>query len=636
MHKNFNKEQSLVNDQMKNDLMKKLSSSTCGTDMYPEAFTMKSKLVNSDEIDEYHHRTENSEDEEKLDDDAENYKNNTKIPNSIFSSQHSEHKHKKHSTEESFRESTEKENKSHQSNQSNNTSESNNSGSDSYKKPKFDENDESTWTKEELMLKKLDIFRKLGELTQCGVKLTKNYTLDSDYKAMKFEHDLHVNIRAKRNSVNWMSKMMVGIVQGIELMNDSMNPFDMKFEKQWSNNVKHDMNDYYDVLGDIYEKYSTPGKKMAPELKLFLMLSGSAVAIQLFKGSDSASKELEKDTDIIKSLRKKSQNNNSNSDQIDSEYANSDQKSRHSELNSEYKNKKLLEEIYEKEHQKIIQKTQDLDLINESKKAYDKLNNNIDRFSKDMILSDTVGSIKSARSTKSARSNNSQQNPIMNFNEYTKQLKINEELLKAQNIMKSLKQSSQQTKPTEQTKQPQQTKPPQQTKVARPEKVLKKMESTDSTESTESTDSTNSTESTKSTKSTRSTGLESTKSSSSTMSVRSRSHKSIEKILNNSANNLTNNKNSLVTKRVSTSSSSSSSSSSSTSSKSSKSTKSSINIDSDDIRESDKLLKQKKTSEKELTFEAISLGKTSNTSGNTSKRGRPRKNPALMIQTGIK
>ena len=41
----------------------------------------------------------------------------------------------------------------------------------------------------------------------------------------------------------------------------------------------------------------------------------------------------------------------------------------------------------------------------------------------------------------------------------------------------------------------------------------------------------------------------------------------------------------------------------------------------------------KKASDKELTFEAISLGKASNDSGSTSKRGRPRKNPPLKIQT---
>ncbi len=40
----------------------------------------------------------------------------------------------------------------------------------------------------------------------------------------------------------------------------------------------------------------------------------------------------------------------------------------------------------------------------------------------------------------------------------------------------------------------------------------------------------------------------------------------------------------------------------------------------------------KKASDKELTFEAISLGKASNDSGSTAKRGRPRQNP-LKIQT---
>lgn len=147
-----------------------------------------------------------------------------------------------------------------------------------------DDDDESKWTNEEKILRKLDMLRKLGELTQAGVELSTNYDLDSDYKMMKYEYELHTNIRSKRNALSWMGNMLVGIVKGIEMLNDHVNPFDLKFDGMWSDNVKGDITNYYDVLGEIYEKYTSPNKKMPPELKLFLLVTGSAVSIQMHKG----------------------------------------------------------------------------------------------------------------------------------------------------------------------------------------------------------------------------------------------------------------------------------------------------------------------------------------------------------------
>ena len=130
------------------------------------------------------------------------------------------------------------------------------------------------------MLKRLDMLRKLGELVQYGVKLSQNYNMNSDYFAMKYEYELHKNIRAKQNSVNWMSSLMLNCIYGIEILNEKYNPFDLKL-KNWSEQINADINNYYDVFGEIYEKYNQPGKNMAPELKLILMVSGSALKFHL-------------------------------------------------------------------------------------------------------------------------------------------------------------------------------------------------------------------------------------------------------------------------------------------------------------------------------------------------------------------
>jgi hypothetical protein len=130
------------------------------------------------------------------------------------------------------------------------------------------------------MLKKLDMLRKLGELAQYGVKLSQNYNMSSDYFTMKYEYELHKNIRAKQNSVNWMSSLMLNCIYGVEILNDKYNPFDLKL-KNWSEQINADINNYYDIFGEIYEKYNKPGKNMSPELKLILMVSGSALKFHL-------------------------------------------------------------------------------------------------------------------------------------------------------------------------------------------------------------------------------------------------------------------------------------------------------------------------------------------------------------------
>lgn len=133
---------------------------------------------------------------------------------------------------------------------------------------------------EELMLRKLDMLRKLGELAQNGIKLSQNYNMNSDYQTMKFEYDLHYSIRAKKNSINWMTNMMMNCVYGIEMLNDKYNPFDVKL-KGWSEQMNSDVGNYYDVFGELYEKYNKPGKGVAPELKLMFMISGSAIKFHL-------------------------------------------------------------------------------------------------------------------------------------------------------------------------------------------------------------------------------------------------------------------------------------------------------------------------------------------------------------------
>jgi hypothetical protein len=139
-----------------------------------------------------------------------------------------------------------------------------------------DKKDSEFESEEDEMLTKLDMLRKLGELAKYGVKLSQNYSMNSDLKTMRYEYELHRSIRDKHNGVKWLSNMMYNVCCGIELANDKFDPFGFEL-KGWSEQINDDIDDYRDVFGEIYEKYFKTGKSLAPELKLFFMISGSAV-----------------------------------------------------------------------------------------------------------------------------------------------------------------------------------------------------------------------------------------------------------------------------------------------------------------------------------------------------------------------
>lgn len=162
-------------------------------------------------------------------------------------------------------------------------------------------------TEEEENLAKLDMLRKLGELHHHGVKLSQNYSMKSDLKAMRYEYELHKSIRDKHNGIKWLNNMMLNICYGMELGNEKFNPFDFKL-KGWTEQMNDDADEYYDVFGEIYDKYFKAGKPIPPELKLFFLISGSALKFhftQTMMGSiPTLGDALTKNPQLAEKLRK--------------------------------------------------------------------------------------------------------------------------------------------------------------------------------------------------------------------------------------------------------------------------------------------------------------------------------------------
>jgi hypothetical protein len=159
---------------------------------------------------------------------------------------------------------------------------------------------------EDVLLEKLNMLRKLGELTQYGVRLSQNYNMASDVNAMKYEYELHRNIRDKQNGIKLCSGFMMNAVSAIEFLNGRYNPFQFKL-KGWAEHMNSEIADYYDIFGELYEKYGAGTGRMAPELKLLLMVSSSAVQYHLtntmFKTLPNLDEALKNNPQVIKYIR---------------------------------------------------------------------------------------------------------------------------------------------------------------------------------------------------------------------------------------------------------------------------------------------------------------------------------------------
>ncbi len=158
------------------------------------------------------------------------------------------------------------------------------SSESNYKEKEKDKNnDPSKWSKEEMNLKKLEIYALLEELKLYGVELSNTYTLDSDYVTMKREYDFHRTLRDKRGAVDLYEKGFTSGVIGLELMNESKyNPFKLKL-KGYSHHVRSEMNTYREIFADFYEKYKEKNGKISPETRFFFTFVGGAVMFHMSK-----------------------------------------------------------------------------------------------------------------------------------------------------------------------------------------------------------------------------------------------------------------------------------------------------------------------------------------------------------------
>jgi len=132
---------------------------------------------------------------------------------------------------------------------------------------------------EKMMEEKKELLYQFEKLEKKGIHIGKKFTLSSNLDEMRAEYETIKRQRETENSVKFQKKMLMAFVTATEFLNNRFDPFDVKLDG-WSENMHESINDYDEVLEELHEKYKDRGK-MAPELKLMMMVGGSAFMFHL-------------------------------------------------------------------------------------------------------------------------------------------------------------------------------------------------------------------------------------------------------------------------------------------------------------------------------------------------------------------
>ena len=157
-------------------------------------------------------------------------------------------------------------------------------------------------SKEEIGNAKRELLYRFDRLEKKGVRLPRRYSMASDLAEMQADYDRLVKDRDADAGIRFQKQVLVAVVSGVEYLNKRFDPFDFHLEG-WGETVSENICDYDDVLEELHAKYR--GKaKMAPELKLLMMIVGSAFMYHMtntmFKNVPALGQVVKDNPDLMK------------------------------------------------------------------------------------------------------------------------------------------------------------------------------------------------------------------------------------------------------------------------------------------------------------------------------------------------
>jgi hypothetical protein len=126
---------------------------------------------------------------------------------------------------------------------------------------------------------KAALLTKIERLKKKGISSVMKLGPFSDIEEIRTEFKRMMYSVELDQSTKFARRMLVACCTGVEFLNKRFDPFDVQLDG-WSETVMENIDDYDDVFEELHNKYKTK-VQMAPELKLIMMIGGSAMMFHL-------------------------------------------------------------------------------------------------------------------------------------------------------------------------------------------------------------------------------------------------------------------------------------------------------------------------------------------------------------------
>jgi Family of unknown function (DUF5767) len=150
---------------------------------------------------------------------------------------------------------------------------------------------------------KADLLNKLARLEKKGFKTASKLNAYSDIELMRTEYKRIMYQIETDQGVKFARRILIACVTGVEFLNKKFDPFDIELDG-WSENMMENVEDYDSVFEELHAKYKNK-VAVAPEIKLMMMVGGSAMMFHLtksmFKGFDAANM-MKQNPDLMKNM----------------------------------------------------------------------------------------------------------------------------------------------------------------------------------------------------------------------------------------------------------------------------------------------------------------------------------------------
>jgi hypothetical protein len=158
---------------------------------------------------------------------------------------------------------------------------------------------------------KADLLNKIARLEKKGFKVNKKLNIYSNVQELRTEVKRIMYSIEVDQSVKFSRRMLIACVTGVEFLNKRYNPFELQLEG-WSESMMESVDDYDGVFEELHTKYKT-SIKVAPEVKLMMMVGGSAMMFHLtnsmFKTAiPNMNDILKQNPDLVKNMMSAVQN----------------------------------------------------------------------------------------------------------------------------------------------------------------------------------------------------------------------------------------------------------------------------------------------------------------------------------------